>query len=209
LASVATLSGLWHGIRQLLAQSAEAKRRGFGPERFGFHAGGGRCSQCKGAGVRIEHLSLMPTVYLPCEVCEGKRFDAATLEVRWRGHSAADILLMPLKDARKVFGVHPRLRPLLDRLVELGLGYLPLGQRGDSLSGGERQRLRLCKELGSSSLPQSLYLLHEPSVGLHPADMARLLACLRGLSNGGATVLVLDHDPLLLSGCDQRIRLGN
>lgn len=194
-AMVATLTGVWGGIRALLAHTPEARQRGFGPERFGFHAGGGRCEACLGTGVRRHGV--------PCEVCEGRRFDASTLSVRWKGHSADDLLRLSIREARRLFTHHRRLARVLERLESLGLGYLPLGQRGDQISGGERQRLRLGRELERSQLlPGTLYLLQEPSVGLHPADVERLVACLRGMVDGGASVWLIDQDPALLSACD-------
>ncbi|HND30742.1 MAG TPA: hypothetical protein PLA94_12115, partial [Myxococcota bacterium] len=207
--TVATLCGLWGGIRLLLSMTAEAKARGFGPERFGLGAGPGRCGACGGLGLRRLSLELLPTLELPCERCGGQRWDSSTLSVRWKGKNAAELLALSVAEARRLFTHHRRLAKVLQRLEDLGLGYLSLGQRGSTLSGGERQRLRLARELErSGEVPGTLYLLDEPSVGLHPSDVEYLLVALRGLVAAGGTVWVVDSDPALLQACHGRLWLG-
>lgn len=207
--TVATLCGLWAGIRLLLSMTAEAKTRGFGPERFGLGAGPGRCGGCGGLGLRRLSLELLPTLELPCDRCGGQRWDSSTLSVRWKGKNAAELLALSVAEARRLFTHHRRIARVLQRLEDLGLGYLSMGQRGSTLSGGERQRLRLARELErSSEVAGTLYLLDEPSVGLHPSDVSFLLTALRGLVAAGGTVWIVDPDPALLGACDARLWLG-
>ncbi|MDP2309475.1 MAG: excinuclease ABC subunit UvrA [Pseudomonadota bacterium] len=205
----ATATKIWDPIRQLFAKTAEAKLRGFGPERFLFNAPGGRCEACEGEGVRRVAMHFLPDVPVPCEVCDGRRFDEATLAVTWKGASIADVLAMPVRDARALFpSVLPIAGPLAT-LDALGLGYLALGQPGDTLSGGEAPRGKLARELGrKGDVPGTLYLLDEPSVGLHPADVALLVEALRQLVEQGGSVLAVEHDPILLGACDWLLELG-
>ncbi len=208
-ANVATATRIWDALRELYARTPEAKLRGFGPERFSFNTPGGRCERCAGEGVRHIDLQLLPTVTLPCDVCDGKRYDEATLAVTWRGLSIADLLALPVREARPVFANQHALALALGTLDELGLGYLPLGQPADTWSGGEAQRVRLARELGRpGDIAGTLFLLDEPSVGLHPQDVAALLAAFRRLVAAGASILVVEHDPVLLRGCDWLVELG-
>lgn len=205
----ATLLKVWDEIRELYAKTPEARLRGFTAAHFRFNQPGGRCEACQGEGVRHVDLQYLPEVVVTCEVCDGKRYDEATLSVTWRGRSIADVLATSVREARTLFSALPAIAGPLGVLDELGLGYLPLGQRGDTLSGGEARRLALARELARpSDLPGTLYLLDEPSVGLHPQDVATLAAALRRLGEGGATVVVVDHDPVLLSRCDHLVELG-
>ena len=183
--------------------------RGFGPERFLFNQPGGRCEACEGEGVRRVSMQLLPDVTVPCEVCDGRRFDEATLTVTWKGASIADVLAMPVREARHLFGSVPAIASVLATLDALGLGYLALGQPGDTLSGGEAQRVKLAQQLGRrGEIPGTLYLLDEPSVGLHPADVALLVVALRQLVEQGGSVLVVEHDPILLGACDWLVEVG-
>ncbi|MDP2313476.1 MAG: excinuclease ABC subunit UvrA [Pseudomonadota bacterium] len=205
----ATATKIWDPIRQLYAKTAEAKLRGFGPERFLFNQPGGRCEACEGEGVRRVAMHFLPDVTVPCEVCDGRRFDEATLAVTWKGASIADVLAMPVRDARNLFPSVPQIAGPLATLDALGLGYLALGQPGDTLSGGEAQRVKLARELGrKGEVPGTLYLLDEPSVGLHPSDVALLVEALRQLVEQGGSVLAVEHDPVLLGGCDWLVELG-
>ncbi len=205
----ATATRIWDPIRQLYAKTPEAKLRGFGPERFLFNQPGGRCEACEGEGVRRVAMQFLPDVTVPCEVCDGRRFDEATLTVTWKGASIADVLAMPVREARGLFSSVPAIAGPLTTLDALGLGYLALGQPGDTLSGGEAQRVKLARELGKrGEVAGTLYLLDEPSVGLHPADIALLVEALRQLVEQGGSVLAVEHDPVLLAACDWLLELG-
>jgi excinuclease ABC subunit A len=154
-------------------------------------------------------MQFLPDVTVPCEVCDGRRFDEATLAVTWKGASIADVLAMPVRDARKLFPSVPTIAGPLATLDALGLGYLALGQPGDTLSGGEAQRVKLARELGKrGEVAGTLYLLDEPSVGLHPSDIALLVDALRLLVEQGGSVLAVEHDPILLGACDWIVELG-
>jgi excinuclease ABC subunit A len=205
----ATAVKVWDAIRQLFAKTPEARMRGFGPERFLFNQPGGRCEACEGEGVRRVAMHFLPDVTVPCEVCDGRRFDEATLAVTYKGASIADVLAMAVRDARSHFAPVPAIATPLATLDALGLGYLALGQPGDTLSGGEAQRVKLARELGRrGEVAGTLYLLDEPSVGLHPADVALLVDALRQLVEQGGSVLAVEHDPLLLGACDWLVELG-
>ena len=174
-----------------------------------FNQPGGRCEACEGEGERRVAMQFLPDVTVPCEVCDGKRFDEATLTVTWKGASIADVLAMPVRDARGLFASVPAIAGPLATLDALGLGYLALGQPGDTLSGGEAQRVKLARELGRrGEVPGTLYLLDEPSVGLHPADVALLVEALRQLVDQGGSVLAVEHDPTLLGACEWLVELG-
>ncbi len=205
----ATATKVWDPIRQLYAKTAEARVRGFGPERFLFNQAGGRCEACEGEGARRVEMQFLPDVTVPCEVCDGRRFDEATSSVTWKGASIADVLAMPIRDARTLFASVPAIALPLATMDALGLGYLALGQPGDTLSGGEAQRVKLARELGRrGEVSGTLYLLDEPSVGLHPADVALLVDALRLLVDHGGSVLTVEHDPVLLGACDWLVELG-
>ncbi len=207
--TVATATRVFETIRQLYARTPEAKARGFGPERFSTAVAGGRCEACQGEGARRVAMHVLPDVVVPCEVCEGRRFDEATLSVTWKGHSVADVLAGSVRTARTLFGSVPTIAGVLETLDALGLGYLPLGQGVDSLSGGEAQRLKLARELGKpGEVEGTLYLLDEPSVGLHPADVAVLVEALRRLVTMGGSVIAVEHDPIFIGACDWEVRMG-
>ncbi|MSQ02911.1 MAG: excinuclease ABC subunit UvrA [Myxococcales bacterium] len=207
--TVATATRIFETIRQLYARTPEAKARGFGPERFSTAVAGGRCEACQGEGSRRVSMHVLPDVVVPCEVCEGRRFDEATLSVTWKGHSVADVLAGSVRAARGLFGSVPAIAGVLETLDALGLGYLPLGQGVDSLSGGEAQRLKLARELGKpGDVAGALYLLDEPSIGLHPADVAVLVEALRRLVTMGGSVIAVEHDPIFIAACDWEVRMG-
>jgi excinuclease ABC subunit A len=207
-ATPATFVGAWDGVRTLLAATDAARVRGFDASRFSFNVEGGRCPSCEGLGVQSIEMHLLPEVRVLCEACGGRRFERETLEVQWRGASAADILRMTVAEALLFFRNVPGVREPLLPVERVGLGYLPLGQPLETLSGGERQRLRLAGELAGRPGEGSFFVLDEPSVGLHPADVARLAGVLRDLSGEGATVLVIDHDPDLIRTADWVVELG-
>jgi excinuclease ABC subunit A len=207
--SPATYIGMWEIVRELLASTREARVRGLDPSYFSLHAKGGRCEACQGTGlVRID-LGLLPDVYLSCEVCGGRRFNADVLEVAWKGRSADQILDLSGEEAYALLAGHPRIEAVLRALLDVGLGYLPVGQPAHTLSGGEAQRLRLARELTRRAGGEgSLYLVDDPTVGLHPADVDVLLRLFHRLADDGSTVVVATHDRALAAACDHEIALG-
>lgn len=206
--NAATYTGLFDGLRDLFARTPEARARGYGKGRFSFNRPGGRCEACAGEGtVRVE-LHFLPDMFVPCDVCHGRRFNRETLEVRYRGYSIADVLAMTVADALRLFGAVPILRRGLQALQEAGLGYLRLGQPATTLSGGEAQRVKLAAELARRTAGGTLYLLDEPTAGLHPADVEQLLRVLHRLVDGGDTVVVVEHDLQVIKTADWIIDLG-
>ncbi|ROR34852.1 excinuclease ABC subunit UvrA [Inmirania thermothiophila] len=204
----ATYAGLFAPIRELFAATPEARARGYGPGRFSFNVRGGRCEACQGDGlVRVE-MHFLPDVYVPCEVCGGRRYDRETLEIRYKGLSIHDVLEMTVEEARAVFANIPALARRLDVLLEVGLGYLRLGQSATTLSGGEAQRLKLARELARRDTGRTLYILDEPTTGLHLDDIARLLEVLERLVAHGNTVLVIEHQLDVVKRADWIIDLG-
>lgn len=204
----ATYTGVWDHVRKLFADTQEAKIRGYGPGRFSFNVKGGRCEACKGDGtIRIE-MNFLPDVYVPCEVCGGKRYNRETLEVTYRGKTVADILDMPISEAAEFFGAIPRIARHLNTLVEVGLGYVRLGQSATTLSGGEAQRVKLASELHKRSNGRSIYVLDEPTTGLHFEDIRKLLLVLQGLVDKGNTVVVIEHNLDVIKSADWVIDMG-
>nr|WP_242519050.1 excinuclease ABC subunit UvrA [Halochromatium roseum] len=211
----ATYIGIWDRIRRLFAATPEARMLGWGPGRFSFNTGDGRCPACEGQGVQRIEMSFLPDVKLPCEVCDGTRFNAETRRILYLAKDIGEILAMSVDEAVALFHAHPGIRHPLELLQAVGLGYLALGQASPTLSGGEAQRLKLVTELakarptadGSSSRP-TLYLLDEPTVGLHMADTERLIGVLRRLAEAGHSVLVIEHDLDLIAAADWVIDLG-
>jgi excinuclease ABC subunit A len=204
----ATYTGAFDLVRELFAQQPEAKARGLERRHFSFNLAGGRCEACEGAGVEEVGMHFLGSVELPCEACGGTRFGPETLAVTWRGRSIAEVLAMPVTEAVGFFSDQPRLARMLAALEELGLGYVTLGQPSPTLSGGEAQRVKLAAELGKGDARPTLFVLDEPTVGLHPADVQVLLAALRRLAGAGHTVLVVEHDPDVVRAADHVIDLG-
>ncbi len=204
----ATYTGLMGHLRKLYAATTLAKMRGYGPGRFSFNTGGGRCTVCEGAGVKRLSMDFLPDVDVPCDVCNGHRFDPETLEVRFKGRSIAEVLAMTVEEALDLLGNIPACRKILSVMDGVGLGYLRLGQTGATLSGGEAQRLKLSRELARGSQSRSLYILDEPTTGLHFCDVARLMDILGRLTGRGHTVVVIEHNPEVIRRADWVIDLG-
>ena len=186
----------------------EAKARGYGPGRFSFNVKGGRCENCEGDGIIKIEMHFLPDVYVPCEVCGGKRYNRETLEVKYKGHSISDILQMTVEDAFKEFEAIPALNRKLGTICDVGLGYIRMGQPATTLSGGEAQRVKLATELAKRSTGHTLYILDEPSVGLHMADVKILIEVLQRLTDQGNTILVIEHNLDLVACADHIIDLG-
>jgi len=186
----------------------EAKIRGYGPGRFSFNVKGGRCEACQGDGLVKIEMHFLPDVYVPCEVCKGKRYNRETLEVRFRGKSIADVLEMTVEDALQFFENQPRIRQKLETVNDVGLGYIHLGQSATTLSGGEAQRVKLATELSKRDTGRTLYILDEPTTGLHFEDVRLLLDVLHRLVDRGNTILVIEHNLDVIKTADWIVDLG-
>ncbi len=204
----ATYTGVYSDIRDLFAQLPDSKVRGYKPGRFSFNVQGGRCEACAGDGIKKIEMHFLPDVYVQCEVCQGERFNRQTLDVKYKGKSISEVLSMPVEEARGVFANIPRIKNILDTLYDVGLGYIQLGQSATTLSGGEAQRVKLSSELSRRSTGKTLYLLDEPTTGLHFADVDRLLAVLGRLVDKGNTVVVIEHNLDVIKRADYIIDLG-
>ncbi len=204
----ATYTGVFTHIRDLFAQLPESKIRGYGKGRFSFNVKGGRCEACNGDGIKKIEMLFLPDVYVPCEVCKGKRYNRETLEVKYKGKSIFDVLDMNVTEALEFFKNHPTIKRQLQTLEDVGLGYIKLGQPSTQLSGGEAQRIKLATELSKKSTGKTLYILDEPTTGLHFADVARLLEMLSKLVDAGNTVIVIEHNLDVIKSADHIIDLG-
>jgi excinuclease ABC subunit A len=204
----ATYTGMFTHIRDLFAQLPESKMRGYKPGRFSFNVKGGRCESCGGDGIKKIEMHFLPDVYVECEVCHGKRFTDQTLEVQFKGKNIADVLNLSVEEALEVFSEIPRIRIVLQTLLEVGLGYICLGQAATTLSGGEAQRVKLASELCKPATGQTFYILDEPTTGLHFADVDKLLKVLQRLVDRGNTVLVIEHNLDVIKSADYIIDLG-
>ena len=204
----ATYTGVFDGIRKLFATTAEAKTRGYQPGRFSFNVQGGRCEACSGDGTIKIEMHFLPDVYVPCEVCKGARYNRDTLEITFKGKSIADVLDMPISEAVDFFANQPAIARHMQTLVDVGLGYVRLGQSAPTLSGGEAQRVKLATELAKRSTGHTIYLLDEPTTGLHFEDVRRLLTVLSRLVDQGNTVLVIEHSLDVIKTADWVIDLG-
>ena len=204
----ATYTGAFSPIRELFSRTPEARMRGFHPGRFSFNVKGGRCEACQGDGIKRIEMHFLPDVYVHCEVCKGRRFNEQTLQVTYKGQSIADVLAMTVEDALGVFANVPAIAEKLRTVQEVGLGYIELGQSATTLSGGEAQRIKLAKELSKRATGRTLYLLDEPTTGLHFADVEKLLAVLHRLVDQGNTVLVIEHHLDVIKTADHVIDLG-
>ena len=204
----ATYTNLFNDIRNLFAATQEAKARGYGPGRFSFNTRGGRCEACTGDGMLKIEMHFLADVYVPCEVCRGKRYNRETLEVRYKGKNIADVLDMTVEEAREFFQAVPKIAEKLQTLCDVGLGYVKLGQSSTTLSGGEAQRVKLATELSRRSTGRTIYILDEPTTGLHADDVKKLLEVLQRLVEGGNTVLVIEHNLDVIKCADYLIDLG-
>lgn len=204
----ATYTGVFDDIRDLFAQTNEAKMRGYKKGRFSFNVKGGRCEACKGDGIKKIEMHFLPDVYIPCEVCNGKRYNSETLEVKYKGYSIADVLEMTITEALKVFENIPKIVRKLQTIYDVGLGYIKLGQSSTTLSGGEAQRMKLASELQKISRGDNFYILDEPTTGLHSHDIAKLLEVLNRLVEDGNTVVVIEHNLDVIKTADYIIDIG-
>ena len=204
----ATYTGVFDDIRDLFAQTNEAKIRGYKKGRFSFNVKGGRCEACSGDGIIKIEMHFLPDVYVPCEVCHGRRYNSETLEVHYKEKNIAEVLDMTVDDALVFFSAIPKIARKIQTIKDVGLGYVTLGQPATTLSGGEAQRMKLASELHKRSTGKSLYILDEPTTGLHTDDIARLLKVLERFVDDGNTVLVIEHNLDVIKSADHIIDLG-
>jgi len=204
----ATYTGAFTPIREVFAKLPEAKVRGYDSGRFSFNVKGGRCEACRGDGIIEIEMQFLPDVYVPCEVCHGARYNRETLEVRYKGKNIAEVLDMTVEEATAFFDAVPAIKNKLKTLCEVGLGYIRCGQPATTLSGGEAQRIKLASELSKRATGKTLYILDEPTTGLHFADIERLLHVLQRLTDGGNTILVIEHNLDVIKTADWLIDLG-
>ena len=204
----ATYTGLFAPLRELFAQVPESRARGYDPGRFSFNVKGGRCEACQGDGVIRVEMHFLPDVYVPCDVCQGRRYNRETLEIRYRGKTIHDVLQMTIEDALAFFAPVPMLAVKLQTLLDVGLSYIQLGQNATTLSGGEAQRVKLARELAKRATGRTLYILDEPTTGLHFHDVAQLLVVLHRLRDEGNTVVVIEHNLDVVKTADWIIDMG-
>jgi len=204
----ATYSGLFSGIRDLFAGTREARSRGYKAGRFSFNVKGGRCEACQGDGLVKVEMHFLPDVYVPCDVCEAKRYNRETLEIRYKGKNIHEILSMTVEDANVFFAAIPALSRKLNTLMDVGLSYITLGQNATTLSGGEAQRIKLARELSKRDTGNTLYILDEPTTGLHFEDVKALLKVLLRLRDAGNTIVVIEHNLDVIKCADYLVDLG-
>ena len=204
----ATYTGVFDQIRDLFAATADAKAKGYKKGRFSFNVKGGRCEACSGDGIIKIEMHFLPDVYVPCEVCKGKRYNRETLEVKYKDKSIYDVLNMTVEEALTFFENVPSIRRKIETLYDVGLSYIRLGQPSTTLSGGEAQRIKLAAELSKRSTGKTIYILDEPTTGLHFADVHKLIEILRRLSEGGNTVVVIEHNLDVIKTADYIIDIG-
>ena len=204
----ATYTGAFTGIRELFAKVPEARIRGYQPGRFSLNVKGGRCEACQGEGIVKIEMNFLPDVYVPCDVCHGKRYNREALEIRYKGKNIADVLDMPVEEAMRFFAKVPSVYKKLKALYDVGLGYIRLGQPATTLSGGEAQRVKLARELARPATGRTMYILDEPTTGLHVAEIERLLQVLQRLVEAGNSVIVIEHNMEVVKSADWMIDLG-
>jgi excinuclease ABC subunit A len=195
-------------IRDVFAKTPEAKLRGYDKGRFSFNVKGGRCEACQGDGVKVISMNFLPDVYVPCEVCHGKRYNEETLQCTFKGKSIYDVLEMTIEEALTLFANQPKIKNKLQTLYDVGLGYMKLGQSSTEISGGEAQRVKLASELQKKPTGKTVYVLDEPTTGLHTDDVKRLIEVLQRIVDGGNTVLVIEHNLDVIKCADWIIDLG-
>ncbi|MBO5983159.1 MAG: ATP-binding cassette domain-containing protein, partial [Clostridia bacterium] len=204
----ATYTGVFGPIRELFASLPEAKTRGYSAGRFSFNVAGGRCEHCSGDGIIKIEMHFLPDIYIPCEVCTGARYNRETLEVKYKGKSIGEVLEMTVEESLEFFKNVPKIKSKIQTLYDVGLGYIKLGQSSTTLSGGEAQRVKLATELAKRSTGKTVYILDEPTTGLHTHDVSRLLQILNRLADSGNTVIVIEHNLDVIKVADHVIDLG-
>jgi excinuclease ABC subunit A len=204
----ATYTGVYSEIRKLFSETVEAKIRGYKPGRFSFNVAGGRCENCKGGGMKLIEMNFLPDVFVECEVCNGKRFNRETLEVRYKGKSISDVLDMSVSKSLDFFSSIPKIYNILKAIDSVGLGYITLGQSSTTLSGGESQRIKLASELSKKDTGNTLYILDEPTTGLHFEDIRILLNVLNQLVDKGNTIIIIEHNLDVIKQVDHIIDIG-
>ncbi|MBO5946211.1 MAG: ATP-binding cassette domain-containing protein, partial [Clostridia bacterium] len=204
----ATYTGLFTDIRNLYAKTKDAKSKGYDAGRFSFNVKGGRCEACEGDGVKCIEMNFLPDVYVKCDVCKGKRYNRDTLDVKYKGKNIYDVLEMSVEEGLSFFDGLPQIQRKLNTLFEVGLGYIKIGQSSTTLSGGEAQRVKLATELAKRSTGKTIYILDEPTIGLHTEDVSKLVAILQRLADAGNTVVVIEHNLDLIKTADYVIDLG-
>ena len=204
----ATYTGIFTPVRELFAGTQEARARGYKPGRFSFNVKGGRCEACQGDGVIKVEMHFLPDIYVPCEVCDGRRYNRETLEVTYKGKNIYEVLEMTIEEAREFFDAVPALQRRLQTLLDVGLSYVKLGQAATTLSGGEAQRVKLARELSRRDTGRTLYILDEPTTGLHFQDIQMLLDVLNRLRDHGNTIVVIEHNLDVIKTADWIVDLG-
>ena len=204
----ATYTGMFNDIREIFAQTNEAKAKGYTASRFSFNVSGGRCEACGGDGIVKIEMHFLPDIYVQCDVCGGKRYNRETLDIKFKGKNINDILEMTVEEGMKLFENIPNIYRKLETLYEVGLGYIKIGQPSTTLSGGEAQRVKLATELSKRNTGNTVYILDEPTTGLHTADVHKLIEVLQKLVNTGSTVIVIEHNLDVIKCADHIIDLG-